>query len=505
MAANPGISPTEHSRNDKGKTVYNRTICNRTAYIGGILLDGTEKMRPQPGQVVLVENGRIAGIQSEAGLLPENCEVVNLHGAYLMPGLINLHVHLNSGGKPSGRKKKPGDYVRLVKIATSTELTRKMVRYLVTGLAQTELRSGVTTIRTVGGIANSDSLVRDAVERRILSLRHAESDTGMRNLWHGDRVQTGWPLSLFGRPENCVAGPRILAGNTGISVPGGHMAGSLAYPASSPDEAVRLVNRIASDRPDLIKLMITGGVMDAEKRGEPGVLKMSPDIILAACDEAHLLGLPVAAHVESTEGVIAALRGGVDTIEHGAMPTQEMIRLFHEKGSTLTTTISPVLPLALLPVEETHVREMDRFNAGIVLRGIIECSRMALRERIPVGLGTDTGCPYVTQYDTWRELQYFHRFCGVSRRKALHTATLGNARIAKIDDRTGSIEAGKDADFLITKKNPLEDLRALREPAMVVARGFRLDHPEVSRYGFIEERLDRLLEYGYEDLDRLLT
>lgn len=454
------------SKREKNRKVPKDSVT--TAYVNGIVLDGTEQMRPMRGRSILVERGRIARIQSDTERLPANCEIVDLHGACLMPGLINLHVHLNSGGRPSGRKKKPEDYVRLVRLATSTEITRRMIRSMVRGFAQIQLRSGVTTFRTVGGIGNADSLVRDSIFRNS-------------------------------------TGPRILAGNTGISVPGGHMAGSLAYPASSPDEAVSFVDRIAEDHPDLIKLMITGGIMDAEKKGEPGVLKMQPDIIRAACDEAHLLGLPVAAHVESTEGVIAALRGGVDTIEHGAMPTQEMIDLFHERGSSLTTTISPVLPLALLRTEETHVRKMDRYNAGIVLRGIIECSRMALREGIPVGLGTDSGCPYVTQYDFWRELQYFHRFCGVSRRYALHTATLGNAKIAKIDDQTGSIEVGKAADFLIIRGNPLRDLRVLRTPRMVVARGRRLENPRISKYDFIERRLDGLLKYGYEDLGRILN
>ena len=438
-----------------------------------------------------------------------------------MPGLINMHVHLNSGGKPSAKKKKPEDYVRLVKLATSNPVTAQLVRTMIRGFAETQLRSGVTTIRTVGGILDYDGKVRDEIDdgyaKRAEAAQNAAgirggkvnplraARTGLTRIPLGSMAPSGLGAALSGGAASAAApGPRILTSNAGISVPGGHVAGSLAYPVTSPEEAVQYVDKIADGQPDLIKLMITGGIMDAEKEGEPGILKMDPAIIRAACEEAHRLGYPVAAHVESTEGVVEALRGGVDTIEHGAMPTDEMAELFKKRGSSLITTISPVLPLALLDIQKTHVRPMDRYNAGIVLRGIIECSRMALREGIPVGLGTDAGCPFVTQYDMWRELAYFHNFCGVSNAYALHTATLGNAKIAGIDQETGSIEIGKSADFLVTAGNPLEKLRALRRPHMVVIRGEEIAEPGSRKDGEIERTLDELLQVTYEDLDRLL-
>ena len=493
----------------------------KTAYIGGIILDGTKDMVPQRDKTVIVKNGRIEEIRPSGEMIPSDCEIVNIDGYYLMPGLINLHVHLNSGGKPSGKKKKPEDYVRLVQLATSNQVTGSMVRGMIRGYADAALHSGVTTIRTVGGIADYDGMIRNEIEEgyreRVREWKAGEeagnklvsavrkARTGMSRIPAGAAAPAGIGALLRGSTAgNAMPGPRFLVSNTGISVPGGHVAGSLAYPVTTPEEAEACVRKIAEGRPDLIKLMVTGGIMDAEKEGEPGVLKMSPEIIEAACAKAHKLGLPVAAHAESTEGVIAALRGGVDTIEHGAMPTDEMIELFLSRGAALVETISPVLPLALLDERETHVRPMDRYNAGIVLRGMVECVREALRAGVPVGLGTDTGCPYVTQYDMWRELQYFHNFCGVSRTYALHTATLGNARIAGIAEETGSIEPGKAADFLITAGNPLEDLRALRKPNMVVARGVRITHPSVKKYVEIEHALDSLLNCTYEDLDERL-
>lgn len=199
-----------------------------------------------------------------------------------------------------------------MKFATANSLTRKYMEYMYKVYCRTELFSGVTTFRSVGGVENYDTWIRDQI--------------------------------LEGR----TAGPRILAGNMAISVPGGHMAGSLAYEATSPEEAAQLVRKISQDKPDLIKLMITGGVLDAAAKGEPGVLKMSPEMVRSACQEAHKLGYKVAAHVESPEGVKVALENGVDTIEHGAKPDEETLRLFQEKGAVHVATISRRCPMPCL-------------------------------------------------------------------------------------------------------------------------------------------------------------
>ena len=156
----------------------------KTAYIGGIVLDGTKDMAPQKGMTVVVENGRIKELLSSEELIPSDCEIVHLQGSYLMPGLINLHVHLNSSGKPSARKKTPEDYVRLVKLATSNPVTGNLVRSMIRGFAFTELQSGVTTIRTVGGIADYDGKLRNEIEEGCL-FREREWKAGSSTLWKG--------------------------------------------------------------------------------------------------------------------------------------------------------------------------------------------------------------------------------------------------------------------------------------------------------------------------------
>lgn len=255
----------------------------------------------------------------------------------------------------------------------------------------------------------------------------------------------------------------------------------------------RKLQKIAQDKPDLIKLMITGGVLDAEKKGEPGVLRIAPELVKAACDEAHRPGLPVAAHVESPQGVQVALENGVDTNEHGAKPTEEILRLFREQGSALVTTLSPAIPYAIFDPSVSHCDEMGRCNGKIVFDGIVDCAKACLTAGIPVGLGTDIGWPFVTHYNMWRELHYFCKFCNVTPAFALSTATKGNAKIAGLGDTLGTIETGKCTDMIICRKNPLEGLDALRELEMVIARGSCIDTPKVKKMAQVEWELDRFL------------
>ena len=111
-----------------------------------------------------------------------------------------------------------------------------------------------------------------------------------------------------------------------------------------------------------------------------------------------------------------------------------------------------------------------------------------------MALGNDVGCPYITQYDFWRELCYFHKYCGVSNQFALYTATLRNAQLAGVGDMTGSIEPGKSADFIVTKHNPLEDLRALQHLELVVCRGHVIKKPNPKRNKTVDALLDPYLE-----------
>ena len=307
------------------------------AMINGVPLDGTETMQPRPGLSILVNGDRIEAIVP-AGTEGSDYERIDLAGGYVMPGLINLHVHLPASGRPTVKQK---DTKKIVRLMTSNALLRAITFRVCAGYAKTELLSGVTTLRSVGGIQAVDSCLRDKI--------------------------------LSGK----AVGPRILAGNMAVSVPGGHMAGSLAY--------------------------------------------------------------------------------------------------------------------AMFDRSVTGASETEQYNGRIVMDGIIACAKACLERGIPVGLGTDTGCPYITHYDMWREVYYFHKLCNVSNAFALHTATLGNARLVGLGAETGSIEPGKCADLIVTRANPLEDLKALRHIDLVMGRGNLIRAPKVKKIEKAERELDKFL------------
>lgn len=416
-------------------------------------------MQVQEGQVILVENERITELlpAEEAGkrnLKASGYEEIDLQGRYILPGLINMHVHLAGNGKP---QKKQRDNEALVKKIMSNGLTKAIAYNMVCGFAKDELYSGVTTIRTVGGLGDFDTRLRD-------------------------------DIAAGKKP-----GPRILAANEGISVPGGHMAGSVAIAADSVEEALQHLETSKAQKVDLVKLMITGGVLDAKEKGVPGELKMAHEMVKAVCDKAHTMGYMVAAHVESPEGVKVALKNGVGSIEHGAKADEEMISLFKEHNAFLCTTLSPALPYALFDRSITNTSEVEQFNGNVVFEGIIDCAKAAIANDIPVVLGNDVGCPWITQYDFWRELYYFHKYVGVSNAFALYTATCRGAEMAGIGDITGTLEPGKCADMIVVEKNPLEDLRVLRNVDMVIVQGKVIRAPKVKKKQIVETELDKFL------------
>jgi len=425
------------------------------ALVNGIILDGNEN-KPTKGKAILVDGERIVDVIKEKESYGDY-RVVDLEGKYIMPGLVNLHVHMPVKGGPAKKTSKPVDYKKLFDLLTKVPFVLGILQKGEERNAKNELFSGVTTLRAVGGILNLDSKVRDKIN------------------------------------EGKIIGPRMLVANSAISVPNGHFAGSLAVIANTPDEARKFVDEFQKDKPDLVKLMITGGVMDSDKEGEPGALRMQPEIVKAACEQAHKYGLPVAAHIECKEGLRVAVENGVDTIEHGALLDDKLIKLMKERDLAIVTTMSPVIPYWEFELDESNCLPVAKANTKIVMDGIIKCNIEGRKNDLKVGLGTDTGCPFDTHYNGYREMHYYCKYCKATPEDALRRMTLGNAEILHMEKEIGSIEKGKFADMIVSSKNPLEDFRNLAKLDKVIFKGTIHNNPSIKKDKKVELLLDKYM------------
>lgn len=322
------------------------------------------------------------------------------------------------------------------------------------------LNSGVTTIRTLGDVGYEAVRLRDKID------------------------------------VDEVTGPRILAAGPLLAIPGGHGDPLIALSCTSPEEAKRRTRENLDHGVNAIKVAATGGVTDATKVGEAGTPQMTQDEMAAVCDEAHEFGVLVAAHAQSPEGVKAALKAGVDTIEHGSVMDEEIIGLFLDNPrslrgfSALDPTLCAGLPLVKLSQEELGVSDIVRSNSELVVDGMVQGARQGRENGISMGVGTDTGMIFVPQYGTWREMDYMVKYAGFTRAQAFHAATQVNARNLGFDDVTGSVVPGKDADLIVLEADPAKDLRTLAGPKLVIVRGKPVWHPEVKHF----EDIDRLLD-----------
>lgn len=428
----------------------------KTVFINCNLISGEKDCSLQENMAVTVENGKIIDIGKTAAEY-KDCKIIDLKGKFLMPGLINMHAHLFGTGKPSKALGGGDQQKKLIKFVNS-KLGLKVIRLLVKSSVKTQLLSGVTTVRSVGDFRYSDVFIRDKIN------------------------------------AGKMTGPRLLVSGPAITVTGGHGAGTFAYFADKPEDLRKLVHKNAEAGVDFIKICVTGGVMDAKKKGEPGELRMNLEQTKAVCDEAHKIGLKVASHTESQDGVRITIAAHVDTIEHGSALDGQMKKDLKAYGGALVPTYSPALPLAKLDPEITLLSPLCIYNSEIVLNNMTLGAKDGIACGIPIGVGTDASCPFSTQYNTWREVCCFAKYVGVSNSFAIYSATLGNAEIMGLQDETGSVSIGKSADMIVLNCNPLENLSALKDPEIVVMKGKIINKPKVKKSEFIEGHLDKMFK-----------
>lgn len=412
--------------------------------------------------VLIDRAGRIERIApSSQTTVPDGYRTLDASGKTVMPGLINAHVHLFSEGRPLNPKLATPRGQRITSAIMHSPFGRPYLKARAKSSVTALLHSGVTTIRTLGDVGYEAVELRDAIS------------------------------------EERMVGPRILASGPLLAIPEGHGAPLIALTGIDADDMAANALRNIGHGVNAIKIAATGGVTDAQRLGEAGSPQMNVDQMRAICDVAHEAGIIVAAHAQSPEGVKRALLAGVDTIEHGSELDPSMIELFRHNPhslrgwSALVPTLSAGLPMTLIDQRTTGITDIQLANARTVVAGMLAGANDAHDARLRVGVGTDTAMTFVTQYNTWRELDLLVKKAGFTVAEAIHAATLGNAQILGVDAVTGSVEVGKAADLLVLEGDPLLDLRVLKEPSLVIAGGTPIWHPKTRRFDDIDALLDR--------------
>ena len=378
--------------------------------------------------VVLVNDGRIARISpTRSADLPAGVDVIDLQGHTLLPGLIDMHVHLTSGGGYHGYE--------------SLRLTDERRAILGVVHAETTLMAGFTTVRNVGAGSFGDVALRDAIN-------------------DGD-----------------IPGPRMLVSGPPIGITGGHCSDNNLLPpeygitgegvADGPWAARTAVRRNIKYGADLIKTCSTGGVMS--KGTKVGAPQYTVEELTALVDEAHSRGLKVASHAHGAEGIINALIAGADTIEHASFIDDEGIALSIERGAALSMDIyvteyilgegasAGILEESLEKERKTGATQRSNFTK-------------AVNAGATIVFGSDAGV-----YPHGQNAKQFSRMTrfGMTPLQAIQSATITAAEVLGLEYDVGKITAGYAADFVAVKGNPLENIELLEEPAAVIKGGVR--------------------------------
>ena len=378
--------------------------------------------------VVIVKDGRIDAISpARSADIPKGIEIIDLQGHTLLPGLIDMHVHLTSGGGYHG-------YERL-------KLTDERRAILGVVHAKQTLMAGFTTVRNVGAGSFGDVALRDAIN-------------------DGD-----------------IPGPRMLVSGPPIGITGGHCSDNNLLPpeygisgegvADGPWAARTAVRRNIKYGADLIKTCSTGGVLS--KGTKVGAPQYTVEELTALIDEAHSRGLKVASHAHGAEGIINALIAGADTIEHASFIDDEGIQLAIENDAALS-----------MDIYVTEYILGEGASAGI-LEESLEKERMTgatqranFRKAVEAGAtivyGTDAGV--YPHGQNAKQLSRMTRF-GMTPLQALQSATTVAAEVMGLGYEVGKIEAGYAADFVAVEGNPIEQIELLEAPSAVIKGGVR--------------------------------
>ena len=398
---------------------------------GHLIVDAAQGERGQ--STVIVDNGRIARI--EPGFTaPAGAIVVDERARTVMPGMTDAHVHLTgTSGQPWYQR-----YTKehSIPYETTVGLTHALEM----------ARGGFTTVRDLGGNTSAVIAIRDAVGE---------------GRFPGPRIKVaGQPLSIIGGHADPTTGlpPELVE-----AFDEAHLDPSVCTGAQ---ECQKVVRQLAAAGVDWIKIMATGGVLDPGTRGLEQ--HFTDEEMKAICDMAHFNGLKVAAHAHGTKGIDAAVRAGVDSIEHGTFIDEQGVRDMKARGTYYVATLMAFNGAASLigtgklpPASEIKAKQaFAAWGKGL---------NLAYRNGVKIALGTDSAVAPHTQAN--HELELMVTKGGMTPRDALIAATKGGPDLMGIADQTGTLEPGKSADLIAVEGDPLVDPTAVQRVDYVMVEG----------------------------------
>jgi imidazolonepropionase-like amidohydrolase len=402
----------------------------RTLVHAGRLIDGRGDTA-RTNVTVVVEGDRIVSVSD--GFVPPGPgdTVIDLRASTLLPGLMDMHVHLSI--QQSGQ----AGYAERFYL-NPADVALRATTYL-----RKTLHAGFTTVRDCG-----------AGDKLNLALR--------------DAVAKGW-----------IDGPRIVAAG-GVTTTGGHgdgtnglaselqelLAPRLPGTANGPDEMRAAVRQRYKDGADLIKIAATGGVLSLAKSGQAPLFTEAE--LAAIVETARDYGMKVAAHAHGTEGMLRAVRAGVDSIEHGTFMTGEVMAAMRERGTYFVPTISAGRFVAEKAKIDGYFPDVVRPKAAAIGPQIQETFTRAWKAGVKIAFGTDQGV--APHGENGLEFVYMVE-AGMPPMAALRSATIEAARLIGMEQDLGTIEPGKVADLVAVPGDPLADIRVMTKVAFVMKGG----------------------------------
>ena len=381
------------------------------------LIDGTGK-DVQKNAYITVEDGVIKeiGIGSIEKSKEEN-NIIDLQGKYIMPGMIDCHVHTFLNSDP--------DTLSVILNSTPTDFIITAIKNL-----ENQLKSGVTFIRDVGAVNYYDIQLK-------------------KYLQHG-----------------IILGPDMYCAGKLITMTGGH-GHHFGREADGQDEVRKAVREQLKAGADVIKVMSTGGVIT------PGVdvnaYQFNIDELKAVVEEAHKAGRKVCTHCHGTQGAKNAVIAGIDSIEHATILDEEVIEMFIKNGTYIVPTL--VAPYYIVKYGvESGIPKQAVDKAKEIIEKHFKSFNMAYKAGVKIAMGTDAGTPFNLHGESAYEL-YLMTEAGMSTMDAIVTATKVSSKLIGVEDKFGTLETEKYADFIVLSENPVKNIKTIQKPVAVYKKG----------------------------------